>query len=280
MLLGSSSSILTRYARGIPPSSIGFWRVAGAALFLAPWAFAVWRKENRPRVFTLGVVLTGLLFGLHFATWSWSLLHTNVANALLFVGLQPLIAPFIAYPLLKERLNRRELVGCLLACVGMVWILGEQFHMERQEVAGSLVAFLSAILCAAYLVLSRKYRSSFNIMIFSFGVYTVAALVQAGLGLALNGGIYVGQTWGQNLAVLGLILLPTVGGHTLSMFLLKHVKSQMMALSVPAQFIFGTLAAYFLALDPLPKAAFWIGALLVMAGVVFGLTGAQQTKKP
>jgi drug/metabolite transporter (DMT)-like permease len=276
-LLTSSAAIMTRYAH-VPASSIGFWRVFGAACILSPWCLTAWRREGRPRLFTKGTTLVGLLLGLHFATWCWALQNTTIANAMLFVGLQPLMAPFLARPLLGERLNRGELVGCLLACLGMVWILGGQFRSGREHLAGSLVAFVSALLCAGYFVLTRKYRARRNALVFGVPVYATAAVVQAVAGFAVDGGIRVGDGPTQ-LALLGLILLPTVGGHTLAIYLLRHVKSQMMTLSVPTQFILATVAAMFLFKET-PALSFSVGAALVMAGVVLGVARSGTAPPP
>ena len=280
VLLGSSSSILTRYAAGIPGSSIGFWRVLGAALLLAPWTFRVWNREGRPRIFTPGVLLVGTLFGLHFATWSWVLVLPGftIANAMLFIGLQPLMAPWIARPLLGERLTPREILGCAIACGGMLWIFLPQLLRDHGQAVGSAVTLVSAFLCATYFVFTRKYRAKTNVMLFSFGVFVVAAAVQAITAFLLNGGISVGTAWTQRAAIAGLILLPTIGGHVLAMFLLKYVKSQMATLSIPTQFIIGTVLAMFL-FGEQPRPGFWVGAVLVLTGVVLGILPT-ATKKP
>lgn len=279
VLLTSSSSILTRYATGVPASSIGFWRVFGAALLLAPWALHVWHREGRPRIFTPGVLIAGTLFGLHFATWSWVLVLPGftIANAMLFIGLQPLMAPWIARPLLGERLSPREIFGCLLACAGMLWIFLPQLLNATGQATGSAVTLLSAFLCAAYFVVTRKCRATTHVMLFSFGVFLTAAAVQAITALALNGGIFIGDTVTQRAAISGLVLLPTLGGHVLAMFLLKHVKSQVATLSVPTQFIIGTLAAMVL-FGEHPRSTFWFGAILVLAGVVLGILPSSKGK--
>ena len=61
-----------------------------------------------------------VFLGLHFTYWAWALQNTTLANAMLFIGLQPLLAPFVARPLLGERLDRWEKLACLLACLGMI----------------------------------------------------------------------------------------------------------------------------------------------------------------
>ncbi|MFA6291806.1 MAG: DMT family transporter [Victivallales bacterium] len=276
-VLTSSAALLTRYCH-IPASSIGFWRVLGAALVLLPWWFTAWRRENRPAVFSLGSSLAGVFLGLHFATWAWSLQHTTIANAMLFIGLQPLMAPFIARPLLGERLNRWEKLACLLACFGMVWILGQQLTFGREQLPGSIVALLSAFLCACYFVLARKYRTNQHALLFSLPVYTTAAAVQCVAGVILDGGVFIGDT-DTRFALLGLILLPTVGGHTLIIYLLRHVKSQLITLSVPAQFILGTMAAMYL-FHEIPSPWFFAGATMVLGGVILGVLKSGQAQTP
>jgi len=274
-VLTSSAAILTRYCR-IPASSIGFWRTAGAALILLPWWLMVWRRERRPAILTIGPVVAGAFLGLHFATWCWALQHTTIANAMLFIGLQPLLSPFVARALLGERLNRRELLACLLACLGMAWILGQQLNYSVGMLAGSMMALGSAFLCACYFVVTRKYRREQHALLFTLPAFLTATAVQAIAGLVLDGGIFVGDA-NTRLALLGLVLLPTVGGHTLMIYLLRHVKSQMAALSIPAQFILATGTAVML-FHETPSLWFIAGALLVLVGVVLGVLASEQAR--
>lgn len=272
-LLTSSAAILTRFCH-IPATSVGFWRVLGGALVLSPWWLRVWRREGRPAVFSFGALIAGSFMGIHFATWAWALQHTTIANAMLFIGLQPLLAPFVARPLLGERLTRAEMLACGLACLGMVWILGRQLRYSPDLLAGSLVALLSAFLCSCYFVLTRKYRPRQHALLFTVPVYLTAAVVQAIAGVLVDGGISLGDG-GTRLALLGLILFPTVGGHTLAIYLLRHVKSQMVTLSVPAQFVLGTSAAFFL-FHEIPSLWFAGGAVVVMGGVILGVLKSEQ----
>ena len=275
-VLTSSAAILTRYCH-IPATSIGFWRVLGGAAVLSPWWLAAWKRAGRPSVFSFGTVVAGTFMGVHFATWAWALQHTTIANAMLFIGLQPLLAPFVARPLLGERLNRWEMLACGLACLGMVPILGRQLKYSPDLLAGSLVALVSAFLCATYFVLTRKYRPGQHALLFTVPVYLTAAAVQAVAGVVVDGGLFLGDT-STRLGLLGLVLFPTVGGHTLAIYMLRHVKSQMVALTVPAQFIFGTTAAFFLFHETL-SAWFVVGAVIVLGGVILGVFKSEQVPR-
>ncbi len=276
-MLTASAAILIRYC-DIPAASIGFWRAFGAAAVLLPWWYVVWRRDRTQAPFSRGACLTGIFFGLHFASWAWAVQHTTIANAMLFIGIQPLLAPLVARPLLGERLTRWEGVACLLACSGMVLILGQHLTTGREALPGAIVAFVSAFLCACYFVLARKYRRTRHALLFSVPVYLTAAVVQALAGVMLDGGVYIGDR-GSQLALLALILFPTVGGHTLMMYLLRHVKSQMITLSVPAQFLIGSTVAFFL-FGELPRAGFLAGAVVVLAGVVLGVVMSESQAPP
>jgi drug/metabolite transporter (DMT)-like permease len=270
----ASAALLTRYCR-IPAIHIGFWRVFGASIVLAPFAVVIRRRVDHPPLFNRGAIITGAFLGVHFATWAWALQHTTLANAALFIGLQPLMAPWVARPLIGERLTPWEKASCALASVGMIWILGRQLTVEREQLAGTLVALFSAFLCACYFVLSRKYRADQHAILFTVPVYLTAAAVQALGAWALTGGITIGDVptrW----ALLGLILFPTVGGHTLAIYLLRHVKSQLVTLSVPTQFILVTLAGVFL-FDEIPGPSFLVGAAIVLAGVALGVAKSEPS---
>ncbi|NLF38561.1 DMT family transporter [bacterium] len=271
-VLASSAAILTRYC-GIPAASIGFWRVFGAAVILMPFCLRARLTLPGTRLLTKGAILAGVFLGLHFATWCWSIQHTTIANASLFIGVQPLIAPFIAHFLTRDRLNRWEYVAVALATAGMVWLFGGQMLLSRKDLAGTGVALLSAVLCATYFVLGRRYRASQHILLFSVGVYVTAAAVQALGACVFEGGIRIGAGY-TPLALLGLILLPTVGGHTLAMYLLRHVKPQVVVFSVPSQFVLTTVAAVPL-FGEAPSLWFYPGAALIVSGVVLGIAKAE-----
>jgi len=271
-ILAASAAIMIKYCH-IPASSIGFWRVLGAAALLAPFWFRRWRHEGMPQPVSTGSALAGFFLGVHFATWCWAIQHTTIANAALFMGLQPLISPFIARAVIGERLNRGELAAVALAFCGMVWIVGGQVAVSPNDIAGTVVSFVSAILCAAYFVVSRKYRPREHILLYSTGVYLTAAAVQAVCAVCMDGRIALGGME-TKLALAGLVLFPTIGGHTLAMYLLRHAKAQVMALSVPAQFVVSAMLAVPL-FHEVPAWWFYPGALLISAGVVLGVWKAE-----
>ncbi|HCE45419.1 MAG TPA: hypothetical protein DET40_17915 [Lentisphaeria bacterium] len=271
-LLTSSASILTRYCN-ISAASIGFWRVFGAAMLILPFAIWISRKENKNKFFTKGTLLAGLFLGAHFTTWCWGIQNTSIANACLFIGLQPLITPFIAHYMIGERLNKWEILAVVIAIMGTLWLTIHQFSASRSDFAGITVTFISAILCSTYFVISRKFRAGHHIFVFSTEVFFVAAFVQAIAAILIYGSIEIGDTQ-SILALAGLILLPTVGGHALVMYVLKYAKPQLISFSVPAQFVLATIMAIPL-FKEVPPLWFYPGAILVLTGVILGIAKSE-----
>ena len=268
-LVISSAAIFTRFC-GIPATSVGFWRVFGAALVLGPWwVMAVRRFRPRPMV-SSGALLAGAFLGVHFGTWAWALLNANLANAALFIAMQPAITPLFGRWLAGDRLGKWECIGTALACAGMLWIMGGQVLFTRDQIAGSAVALFSMTCCVVYIVLGRRFRTKEHVILFSVPVYLAAAAVQAVGAMVISGGIQIGETPANWLATAGIILVPTVGGHTLAMYLLRHVKAQTIALSIPVQFVLIAAAGAML-FDEWPKGWFYPGAAVVMAGVMLAI---------
>jgi drug/metabolite transporter (DMT)-like permease len=277
-IVTASAAILTRYC-GIPATSIGFWRVFGAACILAPWWVMAARRFRPSPVLSPGAALAGVFLGLHFATWAWALLHGTLANAALFIAMQPAITPIIGRWLAGDRLSGLEYAGTALACIGMAWIVGGQVLFTPDQIASSAVAFFSMICCTIYIVLGRRFRSREHVILFSVPVYLSAAAVQAILAILISGGIYLGKAPSHLLATAAIILVPTVGGHTLAMYLLRHVKAQAIALSIPLQFILIAIAGILL-FDEWPTRWFYPGAALVTAGVSLAIAASGRNPVP
>jgi drug/metabolite transporter (DMT)-like permease len=72
------------------------WRLFVTSLMLFPGAFVQWRRADpalrRRTLAALPLMLaTGAALAVHFVTWSWSVGHTSLTHALLFVSTTPLL---------------------------------------------------------------------------------------------------------------------------------------------------------------------------------------------
>ncbi len=112
-------------------------------------------------------------------------------------------------------------------------------------------------------------------ILFVVPVYLAAALTQAIAAIAINGRISGGTSVASWAALVALILVPTVGGHTMSMYLVRHIKAHTVVLSIPVQFVLIAVAGVML-FGEWPRRWFYPGAAAVMAGVLLAVAASRQ----
>ncbi len=266
----STAAILVRLADA-PAISVAFWRSAGGAVLLAP---AAWRHlrvgRGLDRRDTQLVVISGLLLGLHFALWLGSLSFTTVASSVTLVTSAPVFVAVGAAVLLGERISRRAWLGILVTTIGATVIgLGDAGGSAPAGNAplGDAMALAGAAAVAGYLVIGRDMRRrSVPTAVYASGTYAVAAaalLAAAAVGGRSLWGYGIG-TWA---ALGGLVLGPQMLGHTMLNEMLERVSATTIAAVVLFEPVGSTLLAW-LILGELPVTAFWVGAPLVLTGLV------------
>jgi len=219
-LMASSAAIWIRFLPQVSPIVIAFIRVSGAAIIFFPW---FWRERGRRvvawRDFRYSV-LAGVALALHFATWITSLRYTSVANSVLLVATHPMFVIAISLLILRIPVARNQIVGALAALAGVVFIQWQDFSIGPSDggwtgaAFGNLLALAGGLFAAVYLLLSREARKSLNTVLHVEVTYASAAIALLiallllrvpPIPLSLKPWLFLGL----------LILLPTVGGHTI-----------------------------------------------------------------
>lgn len=265
----SSAAILIRVADA-PALSIAFWRCFGGAVALAP--FALRQQAGRPRPDRgqlRQLVGSGLLLGLHFALWVGSLSLTTVASSVTLVTMSPIFVGLGAALFLAEPPQRRVWVGIAVTVAGAVVVgLADATDLDLgpRALLGDAMAFGGALAVAGYLLLGRAARQRLPTTVYAAPVYGVAAVALL-VAAAATGAPLAGYGTGTWLALLGLVLGPQLLGHTVFNALLSTVTATVVSVVVVAEPIGSTLLAWLL-LDELPTPLFWVGAPLILAGVM------------
>jgi drug/metabolite transporter (DMT)-like permease len=175
----SSGSILIRLAQNesVPSLVIAFWRMMLSALMLLPFALAGRRQElsGMGREKWGLAVLSGMLLGLHFATWTSSLAFTSITSSTVLVATAPLWVGLAAPFLLNEPLSRGLKLGIGLAIMGTVVVsMGAVVGLENGRVAlnlagpadgnqallGNALALIGGIAVAGYMIIGRSTWSA------------------------------------------------------------------------------------------------------------------------
>ncbi|HEX8181770.1 MAG TPA: DMT family transporter [Pyrinomonadaceae bacterium] len=255
--------------RGLPSTGLVAFRVVGAALaFIVLHRMLGGRRITRRADYArlalyslLGVVLNQFFFvkGLALST---------VINATLLGTTIPIATLLVSILLGRERPVPRVLLGTAVAACGVIYLVNPTHaDFSRSTMTGNLLLVLNTFAYGAYIAISqdviKRYDALTVIMwVFIFGC--VAALPIGGYQLARTPLAAIGaQVW---LAVLYIILVPTVGAYYLSAWALGRVPPSTVAVYIYLQ----PLIAFALAplvLDERLNSRTGFAALLIFAGV-------------
>lgn len=272
----STGAILVRYAQAEAPSLvIAAYRMTMA--FVMVFAAALIRCRGEllalPRRDLMLGVLSGLFLAMHFATWISSLAFTSVANSVVLVNTIPLWVGLLTPLVTRERLARATIISIVVSVIGAVVIgLGiESDSQSSRHLLGGAMATVGAIGAAAYILIGRNLRRRHSLLVYVTVCYgTAAAFLWAAVlvsGQRVTG--FSGQTWG---CLVALALVSQILGHTTYNWTLRYLSASMIAVSLLAEPIVGTLLAFLLFSESLTvvQAA---GAALILAGIYLAAKG-------
>lgn len=262
----STASVLIRLAEA-PPLAVGAWRLGLATLILTPWAAGRFRREapSLSRGDALRLVLSGLALAAHFAAWIASLSYTSVASSVVLVTTTPIYVGLASH-LLGERVDGRRWLAIGMAVAGGVIIGYGDLRVSGRALVGDALALLGALAMATYLLLGRRLRRSLSTPAYVWPCYGVAALALA-LGCVLARQPLLGYD-GRTFAALALLaLVPQVFGHSVFNWALARVSPLVVTLAILGEPI-GASALAFVVLKEVPPPTLWLGAPLLLAGLV------------
>ena len=278
LLIGGANFVAVRYSNAeLDP----FW---GAALrfVLAGVIFVLIALTLRlpwPRGKTLRLtMLYGFFsFALSYALMYWALVQVTAGLASVVLALVPLVTPLLAAAQRLEPLNRRALVGAVVALTGILWMtLGDSGLVV--PLSGLLAMLAASITIAQSVILSKKVSANHPIMNNAVGLAVAAPLL-----LALSW--IVGETWAipsETSTIWAVTYLATVGSIGLFVGILLVVRQWTASATAYAFVLFPivTLLLEAVLLDvPLTMRAV-TGALLVMAGVWVGALMTTPRREP
>lgn len=260
VLAVSTSSLFIRFAQndGAPSMVIAAWRLTVAALILTPLALGRHRAEVRalrgPVVLRAG--LSGLLLGIHFATWISSLEYTSVVSSVVLVTTSPLFVAMLTPIVLREPIGRQTIVAILLGMVGsiIVSVAGDSGSapIRNAPMFGNLLAIIGAMAVAGYFLIGRQLRPNLSTGVYVWLTYSVAAVVLVVLML-VQGKSPFGLPLTAYIAMTLLALLPQLIGHTSYNYALGFLSAAYVTITVLGEPIVSTILAFFFLREaPLP----------------------------
>lgn len=240
------SSILIRLS-GAPSLVLSFYRLAiSVVIFLVPVLVRerqmIKRLTRRDWLLLLG---SALALALHFYSWIESLHYTTVASSTVLVTANPFIVLLLGYWFLGERTNRTGILAMVIGVAGATIVGWGDFRVGGTALFGDILAVIGAITVSVYMIAGRFARQRMSAMLYSTVVYALAALflwllmLPQGVRLAP----YSGREW---LLFAALAVIPTVLGHTLFNWALKHVSASTVSMSLLGEPVVASVVAWFL----------------------------------
>jgi drug/metabolite transporter (DMT)-like permease len=267
VLCGSTAVIMIK-ASDENPYLLAAYRLLIATVFMLPFFL----REKNSYALPYGIrqirwsIFPGLLLGLHFITWNMGIALTPVANASLIVNTTPAVMPFFLWISFRERINRIEVLGTLLALTGLLVLGFARFDVSDPSFRGHSLTFLSMLFLAAYLALGRKNSGRLPLWLYMWPLY-----LSAGLFCLLCALPFVNPIKSYSLTNIllffGLAIIPTFGGHTILNFSMKNFRGQVVSVANLGQIIFSALMGYFIFRE-IPSPLFYLTAIFILAGVI------------
>lgn len=274
LLLGvfaCSTSVIWIKLCAVDPVLLTGLRLAIAAVALTPLFVRDWRRHRSEMTWLhyRDAAIPGVVLTLHFFTWIYGARFPLAANSTLLVNLMPIVMPFLLAWLVKESVNRSEILATLLAAIGLAVMFAADYQLSAEHFFhGDLVCLGSMLLLAVYLALGRRYRRHPSVWLYLVPLYYAATAVAFLCVPLLSSDAPV--DWRREWpVVLALGLIPTVVGHSLLNNAMRYFRGQVVALTSMLQFVFAALLAYAFLPNETPHASFYAAsALIVTAGVI------------
>ena len=265
-VFASSTAVIMIRMSHTHPVVLAALRLLLAAILLAPlyWSErkkhrAIYTREHRART-----LVPAVLLAIHLISWAYGSRLTPVASASLIANLAPIALPFFLHYLVGERINRTEMIGTSLALVGVIALTAPGLG-RGAGFWGNVICFGSMIAAAGYVAFGRRNRDFPSLWLYVVPVYLQAGLISLVVALPWIRTFEFGsgREW---LLMFGLACLPTILGHSMINYGVRHLRGQVVSLCNVTQFVFATALGYFFFHEQ-PGALFYAASAVVVAGI-------------
>ncbi len=241
-------------------------RFAIASFVLAPVAAArvsraIWRPAGA----------LGLLLALGYALQTAGLQRTTVSSTGFITGLYVVFTPLFAYVLFRFRAGRELWAGVALSLVGLGLLTG----VGVGDPVGDLLVLGGAAAYSLQIALMERYARMYDAVAFTFVEMVTAfaaftAIAVARGQLELPSGRVV---WG---ALLVTGIFASALGYLVQVWAQRSLSAARTALAFTLEPVWAAIFGFWLAGDRL-GAVGWLGAALIMAGIVVAEPLAAET---
>ena len=250
---------------------------AFGALLLALFAIrkAIFFKNYREWAW---LMVSGTILAVHWIAFFQAIQVSTVAIGLLSFSSYPLFTTFLEPLFFREQLRRRNVLAVLLVICGLALMATSNNDDSNAIISGSVVqgvlwGLVSGLGFAVLTLLNRRHVRNHSPLLLTCWQNGIAALVILPWSWSESWDLS-GKDWGL-LFILGVVC--TVGGHTLLINGLRHVRAQVVSLLIAGmEPVFAILFALFL-LGETPSGQTLLGGVLIVGTTVFMISRSEQS---
>ncbi|OBZ11010.1 MULTISPECIES: DMT family transporter [Bacillales] len=271
----SFSSIFVRWSDA-DVAVIAMYRLYLTNLIMLPlvWKYRAELFHLTARQWRL-LTASGIMLALHFLLWMASLRLTTVASSTVILTLEPVMVMLGSYWLFRTKANRMMLWGMGIALIGSVVIGSGDLSLSREALLGDVLSLLGAAAVAVHMLIGKQLRKDMSAFAYNFWVFALAATALAFYNI-VRGNSFTGYSpkeWGIFLL---LAIVPTLFGHYLFNWLLKHMSAAAVSMSVLGEPVIASLLAWALLKEALTGYQLAAGALILFGVWLFIRHGKEE----
>ena len=213
----------------------------------------------------------GLLLAAGYALQTAGLERTTVSNAGFITGLYVVFTPLAAVALFRIRVGAAVWVGVTLATAGLALLSG----IGGGDGSGDLLVLAGSAAYSLQIALMERYAPRYDPVAFTF-VEMLAAFAGFAVVAAALGQIEMPRGWTVWGALLVTGIFASALGFLVQTWAQRRTSATRTALAFALEPAWAALFGFWLAGDRLGGVA-WIGAALIMAGIVVAEPAAART---
>lgn len=251
-----------------PPLVIAAYRMLIAAAVITP--FYMIRSRGLPQQLLrrdiLLMLLSAVFLALHFGLWITSLEYTSIASSVVLATSHPLFVAVISYFLWQERLNRKAVIGIIVALGGVTIINYGGFALNPDTIFGNMLALLSAAAVGIYLIIGRHLKERVRLLPYLSTVYSSAALILLVVTL-IAGYSFTGYSANTYLMLILLALIPQLAGHSLLNQAVRLMSATIVSVAILGEPVGAIILGYIILGEGITVIEA-IGSLLTLGGIL------------
>jgi len=125
------------------------------------------------------ILFSSLILFLHFWVMATGMMHTSATNTAWILTTAPIFIAVLSFFVLKEKLGRAQLLGILLATLGIFFLVsrGDFSFLGWLKSKGDWIVLGSCLTWAIYTILTRKATKRINPLVLTFWMISFGGLI-------------------------------------------------------------------------------------------------------